>query len=514
MEKTVEQRSHETTRVHLNGNGHTRAVSDLLAPYDIRLHAEWAQRRTNRHLLRNFARVGILLLTDIAGLLLAYLAAIVLRQDVLPGHVGGLGPLTLNVSLFLLPAALVIHLLSLAAFNAYAPGSHRRNYHRIFLAILVGTLLLYFGSTLYATALPSRLLFVLAGVSAACSVASLRWLLDRAVIIYRLTNDLGRAALLVGPPDQIPRVRAHIEDTVEANIRIERSLTFDELATPPLSEFSPDRLTAFLLRRDIEVVVVAGDPPAGMANRLLDRCLEAGCQVMLVPSVLHEIPNPVKVEDLRGLFALAVQVPRLGLPRLALKRAFDLFCATLGLLVLSPLFALIAVAIKLDSPGSVFFKQRRVGVGGRVFWIYKFRSMVADAEAHKRQLQHLNQYRESKFFKIKGDPRITRMGRLLRRTSLDELPQLINVIRGEMSLVGPRPPVPEEVADYSEHHLQRLSVTPGITGLWQVKGRSDILDFEEVVRLDLEYISTWSLWKDLAILLRTVPAVFHSNGAA
>lgn len=489
-------------------------MSELLAPYDIRLHAEWAQRRKNRQLFRHFARVGVLLLTDTVGLLLAYLAAIALRQDVLPDLVGGLKPLALNASLFLLPAALVIHLLTLAAFSAYSPGSRRRDYYQIFLAITVGTLVLFFGASVYATALPSRLLFALAGLSAACSVVSLRWLLDKAVIAYRLNRELGRAALLVGRADQIPRVRAHIEETPEANIRIVRCLTFDQLAKPPRSNLRPDRLTRFLLRRDIEVVVVAGDPPNGLAKRLLDQCLQAGTQVTLVPSVLHEIPNPVKVEDLRGLFALTVQVPRLVLPQLALKRAFDLVCSVLGLVLLAPLFALIAVAIKLDSPGRVFFRQRRVGVGGRVFWIYKFRSMVPHAEAHKQELQHLNQYHGSKFFKIKNDPRITRVGRVLRRTSLDELPQMLNVIRGEMSLVGPRPPVPEEVADYSEHHLQRLSVTPGITGLWQVKGRSDIVDFEEVVRLDLEYINNWSLWKDLAILIRTVPAVFHSNGAA
>jgi exopolysaccharide biosynthesis polyprenyl glycosylphosphotransferase len=250
-----------------------------------------------------------------------------------------------------------------------------------------------------------------------------------------------------------------------------------------------------------------------MAKRLFDRCLRAGCQVMLVPSVLHEIPNPVKVEDMRGLSALTVERPRLGLPNLALKRAFDFFGSLAGLICLAPMFAAIAAAIKLSSQGPVFFRQTRVGVGGRVFSIFKFRTMVADAETRKEELEHLNQYGDNKFFKIKEDPRITRVGRFLRKTSFDELPQLINVLRGDMSLVGPRPPVPEEVANYSEHHLQRLSVTPGITGLWQINGRSEILDFEEVVRLDLEYISTWSLWKDLGILVRTIPVVFRTNGA-
>jgi len=236
--------------------------------------------------------------------------------------------------------------------------------------------------------------------------------------------------------------------------------------------------------------------------------------VMLVPSVLHEIPNPVKTDDLSGLYALVVTRPHLGLPQLAVKRLFDFAVSLVGVVLLAPVFVGIAIAVKLNSPGPVFFKQRRVGVGGRLFWIYKFRTMVADAERCKSRLEHLNQYGDGRFFKIKDDPRITRVGCILRRTSLDELPQLLNVIRGDMSLVGPRPPVPEEVADYSEHHLRRISVTPGITGLWQVRGRSSILDFEEVVRLDLEYINTWSLLKDMAILLRTLQVVFRTKQAA
>jgi lipopolysaccharide/colanic/teichoic acid biosynthesis glycosyltransferase len=161
--------------------------------------------------------------------------------------------------------------------------------------------------------------------------------------------------------------------------------------------------------------------------------------------------------------------------------------------ILSPLFAAIALAIKLDSEGPVFFKQGPVRVGGRIFWIYKFRATVRDAEAKKGQLRHLNRYRDRKFFRIKDNPRVTRVGRFLLRTSLDELPQLIDVVRGEMSLVGLRPPVPDEVVGYSPHYLQRLAVAPGITGLWKINGRSDVLVFEEVVRLELEYINTWSI---------------------
>jgi len=163
--------------------------------------------------------------------------------------------------------------------------------------------------------------------------------------------------------------------------------------------------------------------------------------------------------------------------------------------------------VKLDSKGPLLFRQKRVGQGGRTFEILKFRTMVVDAEAQKPTLQHLNEYADARLFKIKNDPRITRVGWFLRKSSLDELPQLWNVLRGEMSLVGPRPCVPEELSQYLPHHLTRLFVLPGVTGPWQVSGRNEIRDFEEVVRLEREYIEHWSLFTDLVILVRTVPAL-------
>ena len=531
MKTTREQQLDQSTRSNGNGTGSENgagggthigqwglnrlaSLSKFLAPYDIRLHDDWARRRKRRQALRNVLRVGCLLSLDTAGLILAYFAAILLRQQVAPALVSAVRPIELGQSLQPLPATVVVLLLTLGAFGLYAPGKRRRDYFRVFMAVLLGTLVLFFGATLYGAATPSQLLFVLTGATAVCSIVSLRWLGDQFVITYRRRYNLERPALLVGRSDQIPLVRAHFEETPEVNIRFVNSMTFDQARGPSKSCQMPDRLAELLLRKDIEVVVVAGDPPNGMARKMLDRCLQAGCQVMMVPSVLHQIPNPVETEDLNGLFALTVMRPRLALPRLALKRVFDFVVSFVGLILLAPLFAALAIAIKLDSPGPVFFRQRRVGVGGRVFSIYKFRTMVVDAEAKKNGLEHLNQYSDSKFFKIKKDPRITQLGGFLRRTSLDELPQLFNVAQGDMSLVGPRPPVPEEVMNYSEHHLQRLGVTPGITGLWQINGRSDVYDFEEVVRLDLEYINTWSLWKDLSILIKTVPVVFHTNGAA
>ncbi len=196
----------------------------------------------------------------------------------------------------------------------------------------------------------------------------------------------------------------------------------------------------------------------------------------------------------------------------AMKRAMDIIGSGLGMLLLSPVFLAIAVAVKLSSPGPVFFSQVRVGRYGRHFKFYKFRSMRQDAEARKDELLAQNESKDGVIFKMKDDPRITKVGKFLRRTSLDELPQLWNVFIGDMSLVGPRPPVPKEVQEYTLEDRKRLDIIPGITCLWQIKGRSEI-PFHEQVRLDKEYIIAPSLWKDFTILLKTIPAIIGGKGA-
>ena len=194
------------------------------------------------------------------------------------------------------------------------------------------------------------------------------------------------------------------------------------------------------------------------------------------------------------------------------KRLLDVAGALVGLIVLSPLFLLCALAVKLTSRGPALFVQTRCGLGGAPFKFYKFRTMVEDAEDRKAELAHLNEMR-GPVFKIRRDPRTTRVGTLLRKLSLDELPQLWNVLRGDMSLVGPRPPTPDEVEQYSQRQVQRLAVMPGITGLWQVSGRSDIADFDRWIELDLEYAQRWSLGMDVWILVKTVIVVILAKGA-
>jgi exopolysaccharide biosynthesis polyprenyl glycosylphosphotransferase len=195
-----------------------------------------------------------------------------------------------------------------------------------------------------------------------------------------------------------------------------------------------------------------------------------------------------------------------------LKRVMDFSAALVGLILLSPLFLLLALLIVIEDGWPVFYTQKRVGQDGRIFPFYKFRSMVRNADKIKEKLQQQNESKDGVIFKMKQDPRITRIGRFIRRYSLDELPQLFNVLIGDMSLVGPRPPIPSEVAQYTLEDRKRLDVKPGLTCIWQISGRSDI-PFHEQVRLDVRYIRNQGFWSDLLILLKTIPAVLLGKGA-
>jgi exopolysaccharide biosynthesis polyprenyl glycosylphosphotransferase len=239
-------------------------------------------------------------------------------------------------------------------------------------------------------------------------------------------------------------------------------------------------------------------------------CEEEGKIVRIPIYVLEHTLSTGRVEEVAGLPIYSIVTGPDRVLGLVAKRAVDIVGAVLLLAVLSPLVAAIAIAIRLDSPGPIYFRQRRVGLHGRRVELVKFRSMVLDAEERLDRLTDRNEIR-GHAFKVTDDPRITQVGRWLRRTSLDEMPQLWNVLRGEMSLVGPRPPLPSEVAGYDIWHRRRLSMKPGMTGLWQVRARHET-DFDRWVEADLEYIDRWSLWLDIWIMLRTIPAVLSREG--
>ncbi|HXW01724.1 MAG TPA: sugar transferase, partial [Anaerolineae bacterium] len=244
---------------------------------------------------------------------------------------------------------------------------------------------------------------------------------------------------------------------------------------------------------------------------IMAHCERENIRTRIVPDLFQMTISRMHVEDIAGIPMIGVkEVSISGLNQLV-KRSIDLVCSALVLILAAPLMGLVALMIKLESPGPVLFRQERVGRNGRRFTVYKFRSMVEGAEYQQEALQEFNEA-DGPLFKIKRDPRLTRVGRWLRKLSLDELPQFYNVLSGEMSLIGPRPPLPAEVKQYQEWHKRRLEVMPGITGLSQISGRSE-LTFDETALLDIYYVENWSLGLDTKILLRTIPKVIFGNGA-
>jgi len=271
-------------------------------------------------------------------------------------------------------------------------------------------------------------------------------------------------------------------------------------------------LPRVLARERIDLVVIALPwSSRDLIVRLVRVCEETGANVRIVPDLFQLSLNRVDLDSLYGIPLIAVREPGILGWHYQVKRAMDVSVAAAGLALASPVLAAIAAAVRLESPGPILFRQVRVGRDGQAFTCYKFRSMIQDAETERPALEQMNEA-TGPLFKIKEDPRLTRVGRVIRRLSLDELPQLWNVFRGDMSLVGPRPPMPCEVEAYEDWHRRRLEVAPGITGLWQVSGRSE-LSFDEMVMLDLFYTENWSLGMDLQILARTVPTVLRGTGA-
>jgi exopolysaccharide biosynthesis polyprenyl glycosylphosphotransferase len=278
---------------------------------------------------------------------------------------------------------------------------------------------------------------------------------------------------------------------------------------------APGELPRLIDDLAIERVIIAFSNDSHEETMDLIRLLEERkVRVDLVPRLFDILPPRLTSQTIEGIPLLTL--PRLHLTRTSrfVKRTFDLVLASVGLVVLTPMFAAIGIAIKLDSHGPVFFRQRRMGAGDRPFAMFKFRTMAADADLRKLELAHLNKHAgpggDPRMFKVTADPRVTRVGRFLRRYSLDELPQLINVVIGNMSLIGPRPLIPEEDGHIEAWGRKRLLLKPGITGLWQVLGRSAI-PFEEMVKLDYLYITTWSLANDCRLLLQTIPEVVRGE---
>ena len=263
----------------------------------------------------------------------------------------------------------------------------------------------------------------------------------------------------------------------------------------------------------IDEVLIVVSEVLPYPSELIEQLSETGVTIHLNLAKITSVPGKKQfVEKVGSYTVLTTSLNYASFGQLFLKRLMDILGSLVGCIISIPIIAITAIPLKLESPGPLFFKQKRVGRNGRVFYIHKLRSMYMDAEERKKELMAQNEM-NGLMFKMQDDPRITKVGKFIRKTSIDELPQFFDVLRGDMSLVGTRPPTLDEYKQYESHHKRRLSMKPGITGLWQVSGRSDIEDFEDVVKLDVQYIDNWSLWGDIKILFKTVWVVFAGRGA-
>lgn len=320
--------------------------------------------------------------------------------------------------------------------------------------------------------------------------------------------------LFIGDEMSAGTIRSKLTGHGGVKAEVVAHLDLDKAASWSTDSFSEARLAEIrdlAQTLDVHRAIIAPRSVDGGEMLNLVRTLKAvGVRVSVLPRLLEVVGSSVEFDDLHGVTVMGVRRFELTRSSAAFKRAFDLLGASLGLLAVSPLLVMIAVAIKLDSRGPVFFRQLRVGRHGQRFQMLKFRTMVPDAEALKDSLRDRNEAREG-LFKIAADPRVTRVGRLLRSTALDELPQLLNIVRGEMSLVGPRPLVVDEDQRVEGWHRRRLELMPGMTGPWQILGPSRV-PLREMVAIDYIYIANWSLWTDIKILLRTIPHVIGRRG--
>ena len=457
--------------------------------------------------MRRFTRVLVLAAMDVLGVSLAIWTALELKA-VLRGvpDPGASFARTLDVA----PLACLVVLLLFARSGLYRPRAVRPGFARIVSALFQVTVVVL----LYAIAEGERfnsyyifygsLLFGLAYVS------GLR------LVFQTVTGGLLRAAgyrrrtVLVGSGANIQAV---VHALAGGDRRIE-PVGFAS-ATPAIVPGLRDLGSVRRLERHFpgvdEVLITDPDFPQEEAVDLVDRCHRHGVRVCVAPSTMEILMDRVEFLPGQTLPLFELKPPVFEGVDFALKRTFDLVVSVLLLVVLAPVLALVALAIRVTSPGPVIYRSMRPGIGGVPFACLKFRTMHLNAEQRQEELEPANE-KGGALFKMRNDPRVTRVGAFLRRWSLDELPQLFNVLRGQMSLVGPRPLPQRDYDRLEDWHRKRYLVLPGMTGLWQVSGRSE-LDFDELVRLDFVYLERWSVFLDLSILLKTVPAVLRSRGA-
>jgi len=469
----------------------------------------------------------VVYLVDLALTSLAFFGAFFLRDLVLPAispdrFPTGLFPLREYLKIY--PVVLIIWSILLFSYHSYHSHrtiSLRREMLTVFRVVILGNVLLATLAYLLPLRQLSRAWFILFALLSAVMIVVEKISL-RVIARYVRAKGLNyRTVLIVGTGRRAIDVARVVEDHKYWGYKILGFVSDGHRLPNGWARYrvygTVPEIRTLLERGEFpeivdEIVFAVTRKKLDEMKQIFLLCEELGIRARVAMNFFQNRLARLEVEELEGIPFLTFTTTPSNETQLAAKRLLDVAISLVLLGLSAPVIVLAALAIKLSSPGSVLFKQQRIGLNGRTFTLYKFRTMIADAHERLSEVSHLNEM-TGPVFKAKGDPRVTSVGRILRRFSLDELPQLWNVLKGDMSLVGPRPPIPEEVRSYHRWQRRRLSMKPGLTCLWQVNGRNNV-DFDRWMQMDLQYIDNWSPSLDLKILLRTIPAVLLGRGAS
>jgi exopolysaccharide biosynthesis polyprenyl glycosylphosphotransferase len=460
--------------------------------------------------MRQAARVLSLLALDFLALFGAILTALCLKAAL--RHAWNFD-VSYDQTKDYFPLAYLVTVLLFARSGLYTKRAERPGLARIVASLFQTMALVFAFAVVNGNEYSSYYIFYGSLFFAVAYVTTLRFVYERVTGALLRLAGYQRRTVLVGTGEHIEDVASALRDGSDTSINV---IGFVSITPRPdngiVSLGTLEHLPEVLEDHRVDEVVIADpDFPQQQAVELVDQCHQRGVRVRIAPSTMEILVHRAEFVPGQSVPLFELRPPVFEGVDFLLKRTFDVVGAVLLLFFLSPFFPAIAVAIKLSSRGSVFYPSLRPGIGGRSFACWKLRTMYRDADQRQADLESINEA-SGALFKIKDDPRMTPVGRMLRRFSLDELPQLWNVVRGEMSLVGPRPLPLRDYERLEDWHKKRYLVLPGITGLWQISGRSE-LDFDDLVRLDFLYLERWSVFLDLSILVKTVPAVFSRRGA-
>jgi exopolysaccharide biosynthesis polyprenyl glycosylphosphotransferase len=460
--------------------------------------------------LRRVARVLSLVALDVFGVLLAIYTALALKAGVRGEfEAAEVWHGTQDIGAF----ACLVTVLLFARGGLYAGRAERPGLTRIVASLFQVCLVALAFAVINGERFSSYYVFYGSLFFAVLYVSSLRYLYEGATGVILRAAGYQRRAVLVGTGAHIEAVAHALDDAAHSPVDVVGFISVNPRPDNGLRSLGTlEELPTVLENHTVDEVIIADpDFPQAEAVDLVDRCHAQGVRVRIAPSTMEILVHRAEFVPGQGVPLFELKPPVFEGIDFAVKRTFDLVCASLLLIALAPLLLTTALLVRTTSRGPLIYRSRRPGIGGVPFDCLKFRTMYEGAERAQAELEALNEA-SGAIFKIRSDPRTTPVGRLLRRFSIDELPQLWNVLRGEMSLVGPRPLPQRDYDRLEDWHKKRYLVLPGITGLWQVSGRSD-LDFDDLVRLDFLYLERWSVFLDLTVLLKTVPAVFSRRGA-